>query len=50
MTPRKVSLQEMFGTHPTREGKAAVRRATEYAAKEQMRILAKARELGSQGR
>lgn len=45
MTPRKVTLYDMFGPKPTKEGKAAVRRAMEYAAKEQAKVLAAAKKL-----
>ena len=42
MTPRKVSMQEMFGPNRTPAGEAAVRRAMEYAAKEQADLLRRA--------
>lgn len=42
MTPRKVSMQEMFGPNRTPAGEAAVRRAMEYAAKEQANLLKRA--------
>lgn len=45
MTLRKVSLYDMMGSHPTKEGRAAVRRAMEYAAKEQQKILDAAKKL-----
>ena len=45
MTPRKVPIRDMFGPNQTPEGKAAVRRAMEYAAREQKKVLDKAGEL-----
>ena len=45
MTPRKVSIQEMFGKNRTEAGRAAVRRAMEYAAKEQQKILDAAKKM-----
>lgn len=45
MTPRKVTIQEMFGPNRTPEGEAAVRRAMEYAAREQQKVLDAAKKL-----
>lgn len=45
MTPRKVPIYEMFGKRQTAAGRAAVRRAMEYAAKEQQKVLDKAEKL-----
>ena len=44
-SPRKVPIRDMFGSNQTPAGKAAVRRAMEYAAKEQEKILEKAKNL-----
>lgn len=45
MAPRKVTIREMFGSNQTAAGKAAVRRAMEYAAREQQKVLEKAKQL-----
>lgn len=45
MTPRKVPIYEMFGKNQTAAGRAAVRRAMEYAAKEQQKIIDRAKQL-----
>ncbi|MBQ8984920.1 hypothetical protein IJ098_03665 [Candidatus Saccharibacteria bacterium] len=42
MTPRNVSVREAFGPNRTPAGEAAVRRAMEYAAKEQADLLRRA--------
>ena len=42
---KKVNIREMFGLNQTPAGKAALRRAMEYAAKEQQKILDAAKKL-----
>lgn len=45
MTLRKIKLEEAFGPNPTTRGKAALRRAIEYAAHEQQKVLDRAKVL-----